>query len=40
MNENNVGAVVTRRGWTWRQDVRTDEDAAQAVVEHVERMEG
>jgi hypothetical protein len=29
-----------RRRRTWRQDVRTDEDAAQAVVEHVERMEG
>lgn len=36
MREERLGAVVTRRGWTWPEDVRNDNGAALAVVEQIE----
>jgi hypothetical protein len=29
----NAGALLTRRGWIWKQDVRDDAAAAQAVLD-------
>ena len=33
MYRDNLGAVVTRLGWTWPVHVRQNPDAAQAVLE-------
>ena len=33
LNRNNANAIRTKLGWTWKQDVRESEEAAQAVVE-------
>lgn len=32
MDRRNLGAVLTRRGWTWPEDVRHDEVAAIEVL--------
>lgn len=39
LRARNLGAVVTRLGWTWPVHVRNDEDAALAVLEHAARVE-
>ena len=33
MDERRLGAVLTRLGWTWPQDVRESTDAAAAIIE-------
>ncbi len=33
MSEQNLGAVVTRFGWTWLHDIRESEEKALAVLE-------
>ena len=33
MSSRNLGAVVTRLGWTWPHMIRSNEDAALAVLE-------
>ena len=33
MDERRLGAVLTRLGWTWPQDVRESNDAAAAIIE-------
>ena len=37
MASENVGAVVTSMGWTWRQDVRESDEAAEAVLRNMRR---
>ena len=33
MDDKNLGAVLTRLGWTWPNNVRTSDDSACAVLE-------
>ncbi len=40
MAEKNIGAIVTRFGYTWPCDIRESEEKAAAVVARLEALNG